>query len=109
VSIMPQDPDRNTSPANAARQDARKRCVFRFAPGIRCQMEAGHDEPYYPYLDRGQWGEYSDILRPGTPHQVRAPAPTLPPRSEWTGDERRDTVRSYPIFHDDLAALAGDD
>lgn len=68
------------------------RCEFIFAPGLRCQVEAGHDEPYYPYLDRGQWGEYSSILSPGSPHQVGAPALPVPPREEWTGNERKDTV-----------------
>ena len=61
-------------------------------------MVAGHDEPYYPYLDRGQYGFYSDLLSKGSAHQVLAPAPDLPPRDEWTGDERRDSVESWAVF-----------
>ena len=66
-----------------------KRCTYEFAPGVRCERDEGHDEPYYPYLDRGQWGEYSDILSRGTDHIATAPAPELPPRAEWTGLERK--------------------
>lgn len=56
---------------------------------------AGHDEPYYPYLDRGQWGEYSNILSRGYEHAVYAPPPPLPPPDEWTGFERSDTVGHF--------------
>lgn len=74
-------------------------CAYEFAPGVRCQVQAGHDEPYYPYLDRGQWGEYSSILSAGSPHLASAPAPPLPPREQWTGHERKDTVRNpYAAF-----------
>ncbi|WP_228164593.1 hypothetical protein [Microbacterium testaceum] len=76
------------------------RCAFEFAPGVRCQMVAGHEEPYYPYLDRGQYGYYSDILSQGTAHQVLAPALDVPPRDEWTGEERRDSVESWAVFRD---------
>lgn len=73
-------------------------CTFEFAPGVRCQVEAGHDEPYYSYIDRGQTGFYSDILTRGSQHQVVADPQALPNRSEWTGDERKDTVPGYPRF-----------
>jgi len=73
-------------------------CEFLFAPGVQCQMEAGHEEPYYPYLDYGQTGWYSDILSRGTEHQVHADPPKLPPRDEWTGKERKDSKPSYPSF-----------
>jgi hypothetical protein len=69
-----------------------ERCDFEFAPGVRCMLIAGHDEPYYAYLDRGQWGEYSTLLGAGTEHAVFAPPQPVPPRSEWTGAERKDTV-----------------
>lgn len=73
-------------------------CGFHFAPDVRCQMVDGHDQPYYPYLDYGQSGWYSDILSRGTPHQVIAPAPALPPREQWTGNERKDSVQSWTAF-----------
>ena len=63
-------------------------------------MVAGHEEPYYPYLDRGQYGYYGDILSQGTAHQVLAPALDVPPRDEWTGEERRDSVESWAVFRD---------
>jgi hypothetical protein len=69
-----------------------KQCEFEFAPGVRCMLIATHDEPYYPYLDYGQTGFYSDILTAGTQHAVYAPAKPLPPREAWTGDEPKDTV-----------------
>ena len=69
-----------------------EQCEFEFAPGVRCALIKGHDEPYYPYLDRGQWGEYGTLLTRGTEHAVFAPPLPVPPRSEWTGDERKDTV-----------------
>lgn len=73
-------------------------CAFEFGPGVRCLMVAGHDQPYYSYLDYGQSGEYSDILSRGTPHQVVADPPPVPPRDEWTGEERRDSVQRWPAF-----------
>jgi hypothetical protein len=76
----------------------REQCAFEFAPGVRCQMVAGHDAPYYRYLDYGQTGWYSDTLSQGSSHQVTATAPEVPPREEWTGAERRDTVESWPVF-----------
>jgi len=69
-----------------------ERCTFEFAAGVRCTLIAGHDEPYYPYLDRGQTGYYSDILSKGTEHSVTAPAKPVPERAAWTGDEPNDTV-----------------
>lgn len=80
-----------------ARDDERQ-CRFEFAPGVRCQMAAGHDEPYYPYLDYGQSGWYSDILSRGSGHVVHADPAPLPPREEWTGAERKDTVESWPVL-----------
>jgi hypothetical protein len=73
-------------------------CEFEFAPGVRCQMVAGHDEPYYPYHDYGQWGEYGDILSAGSRHQVHSGPPQRPPRDEWTGLERKGTTPSYAKF-----------
>lgn len=73
-------------------------CGYHFGPGVRCLMVDGHDEPYYPYLDYGQTGEYSDLLRRGTPHQVVADAPEVPPREQWTGEERRDSLPRWPQF-----------
>lgn len=73
-------------------------CEYEFAPGLRCHMIAGHDEPYYPYLDRGQYGYYSDILSRGTAHELHSAPPRWPPREEWTGNERKDTVPSYAMF-----------
>jgi hypothetical protein len=70
------------------------RCEFEPTPGVRCELVAHHDEPYYPYLDYGQWGEYSDILSEGWPHVVHWPAQPLPPREQWTGNERKDTDHS---------------
>jgi hypothetical protein len=67
-------------------------CDYEFAPGLRCHLIAGHDEPYYPYLDRGQTGFYSDILSEGTAHAIFSEVPPRPPREDWTGAERRDTV-----------------
>lgn len=80
-------------------------CKFLIGPGVRCQMVDGHDKPYYPYLDYGQTGEYSDILRQGSNHKVEYPAPKLPPREEWTGDEQKDCPRNntFPIFKDRLS------
>ena len=75
-----------------------EQCAYEFAPGVRCMMVAGHEEPYYPYLDCGQWGKYSDILSEGSPHEVLTLAPALPPRDEWTGEERRKDLPSYPVF-----------
>jgi hypothetical protein len=75
-----------------------EQCTFEFAPGVSCQMVAGHEEPYYPYLDYGQTGWYSDILSAGSAHQVVSEAPTVPPRDEWTGRERKGLVPSYPWF-----------
>lgn len=77
---------------------SREQCSFEFAPGVRCQMVAGHDEPYYHYHDRGQTGFYSDTLSRGSDHQVHAPASEVPPREQWTGNERRDSVESWPVF-----------
>lgn len=74
-------------------------CGYHFGPGVRCLMVDGHDQPYYPYLDYGQTGEYSDILSRGTPHQVVAPAPEVPPREQWTGQERRDALPRWPQFN----------
>jgi hypothetical protein len=74
-------------------------CAFEFAPGVRCQMQAHHDEPYYPYLDYGQYGVYSDILSRGTAHQVHADPPPLPPSNEWTGKERNNSLPSRPTFY----------
>lgn len=59
---------------------------------------AGHEEPYYPYLDYGQTGWYSDTLRRGTPHQVVVDPPEVPPTDEWTGQERRDSLPRWPQF-----------
>lgn len=73
-------------------------CEFEFAPGVRCQMVAGHDEPYYPYHDYGQWGEYGTILSEGSRHEVHSARPGRPPQEEWTGNERKGTVSSYPPF-----------
>lgn len=75
-----------------------EQCAFEFAPGVRCMKAAGHDEPYYPYLDRGQWGEYSAILSEGSRHEVVSARPACPPRAEWTGRERRDTVPDWVMF-----------
>lgn len=76
----------------------REQCAYEFAPGVRCQMVAGHDEPYYPYLDYGQSGWYSDVLAAGTRHRVESDAMTVPLREEWTGDERKGTVEGWPRF-----------
>lgn len=80
----------------------RERCEYEFAPGARCQKAAGHEKPYYHYHDYGQYGEYSDTLSTGSPHMVLAPAPDLPPREEWTGEERYSRMpEGAPFFHDD--------
>lgn len=73
-------------------------CDYHFAPGVRCLMQKGHDEPYYPYIDRGQTGYYSDTLSRGSAHQVVVDAPPIPPRNEWTGNERRDSLPRWPQF-----------
>lgn len=77
---------------------AHEQCAFEFAPGVRCMKAAGHDQPYYPYLDHGQWGEYSTILSEGSRHEVVSARPVRPPRSEWTGNEGKDTVPDYVMF-----------
>lgn len=73
-------------------------CEYEFAPGVRCQMVAGHDEPYYPYHDYGQSGEYGEILSEGSRHEVHSARPSRPPRDEWTGFERKGTVASFARF-----------
>lgn len=78
-----------------------QRCTFEFAPGVRCQMLAGHDELYYPYLDRGQTGEYSHLLSEGSRHEVQANPAPLPDMRLWTDKERRGKVSSYPKFVSD--------
>ena len=76
----------------------RMQCGFHFGPGVRCLMVDGHDQPYYPYLDHGQTGEYSNLLSRGTPHQVVEDPPEVPPREQWTGNERRDSLPRWPQF-----------
>lgn len=81
-----------------AERPERARCAFEFAPGVRCEMVAGHDDPYYPYMDFGQAGWYSTELSPGTDHVVHARPRAVPPTEEWTGNERRGAVEQWPVF-----------
>lgn len=72
-----------------------EQCKFMFAPGVQCEKVEGHADPYYPYIDYGQTGWYSTILSQGSDHTLSAPAAELPPRKEWTGNERKDTVGRF--------------
>lgn len=84
-----------------------EQCSYEFAPGVRCMKPAGHDEPYYPYLDYGQWGKYSDILNAGSAHLVVSADPAAPPREEWTGNERKGSTANWAVFGPTNRAVFG--